>query len=150
MKNKGGLSSAPPRPPPPPAVVAECCMCGDYGLPTELFHCKVCLSRYQHKYCSDLYLKSEVYHTCNWCLREASSSSSSSSSKNNNTGSSHNPCSSNNNNNNTSNNINGGNTVKINRTSFSSNLHKPVKKQRLPQLLKTRVRRYKLLEDVSS
>ncbi|KAH7679720.1 Zinc finger RING/FYVE/PHD-type protein [Dioscorea alata] len=142
MKNKGCLSSAPPRPPqgpPPPVAVAECCMCGDYGLPSELFHCKVCLSRYQHKYCSDLYLKSEAYHTCNWCLREASSSS-----KNNTTSSSH-SCSSNNNNN-----INGGNTIKINRTSFSSNLHKPVKKQRFPQHLKARVRRYKLLEDVSS
>ncbi|KAG0497529.1 hypothetical protein HPP92_002220 [Vanilla planifolia] len=52
-------------PPSPSSMV--CCMCGDYGLPRELFRCKVCFFRSQH---SDLYPKAEVYRACNWCLRE--------------------------------------------------------------------------------
>ncbi|PKA55419.1 hypothetical protein AXF42_Ash006621 [Apostasia shenzhenica] len=51
-----------------PAIV--CCMCGDRGMPEELFRCKACLFRSQHKYCSDLYPKAEAYKACNWCLRE--------------------------------------------------------------------------------
>lgn len=27
----------------------ECCMCGDHGLTKELFQCRSCHSRYQHK-----------------------------------------------------------------------------------------------------
>lgn len=40
MGSKGGVA-------PPPSVV--CCMCGDHGLAQELFRCKVCLVRCQHK-----------------------------------------------------------------------------------------------------
>ncbi|KAJ4965755.1 hypothetical protein NE237_017604 [Protea cynaroides] len=47
----------------------ECCMCGDYGLSNELFRCKICLFRFQHRYCSDLYPKVESYRVCNWCLK---------------------------------------------------------------------------------
>ncbi|KAK4758805.1 hypothetical protein SAY87_020106 [Trapa incisa] len=46
----------------------ECCMCGDYGLSEELFQCKVCRFRSQHRYCSNLYPKAESYRVCNWCL----------------------------------------------------------------------------------
>ncbi|KAK4746117.1 hypothetical protein SAY87_012429 [Trapa incisa] len=48
----------------------ECCMCGDYGLYEELFQCKVCLFRSQHRYCSNLYPKAESYRVCNWCLSQ--------------------------------------------------------------------------------
>ncbi|KAJ0981329.1 hypothetical protein J5N97_009584 [Dioscorea zingiberensis] len=135
MKSKVGTTTTPPPP--------ECCMCGDYGLPTELFQCKVCLSRSQHKYCSDLYLKAESYDACNWCLRAAEAATL----KNQSTL----LCSSNNTNSGSM--ISGNSTssgLKINRTAFSSNIHKPVKKQRVPQVLRGRVRRYKLLEEVSS
>ncbi|GAY41523.1 hypothetical protein CUMW_060130, partial [Citrus unshiu] len=40
---------------------AECCMCGDYGVSNELFRCKVCQFRSQHRYCSNLYPKAESY-----------------------------------------------------------------------------------------
>ncbi|KNA20927.1 hypothetical protein SOVF_047920 [Spinacia oleracea] len=46
----------------------ECCMCGDHGLSYELFRCKVCHFRSQHRYCSNLYPKAESYRVCNWCL----------------------------------------------------------------------------------
>lgn len=46
----------------------ECCMCGDYGLSSELFKCKICQFRSQHRYCSNLYPKAESYGICNWCL----------------------------------------------------------------------------------
>lgn len=46
----------------------ECCMCGDHGLSHELFRCKVCHFRSQHRYCSNLYPKAESYRVCNWCL----------------------------------------------------------------------------------
>ncbi|PON63443.1 hypothetical protein PanWU01x14_131070 [Parasponia andersonii] len=47
----------------------ECCMCGDYGFSCELFQCKVCQFRSQHRYCSNLYPNiPESYRTCNWCL----------------------------------------------------------------------------------
>ncbi|KAH9608140.1 hypothetical protein KSS87_022679 [Heliosperma pusillum] len=46
----------------------ECCMCGDKGLSHELFRCKVCRFRSQHRYCSNLYPKAESYSVCNWCL----------------------------------------------------------------------------------
>lgn len=49
---------------------AVCCMCGDHGLPHELFRCKFCHVRLQHRYCSDLYPRATAYRTCNWCLRE--------------------------------------------------------------------------------
>ncbi|KAI4388707.1 hypothetical protein MLD38_001012 [Melastoma candidum] len=47
---------------------AECCMCGDSGIPDELHRCKVCLSRYQHRYCSNQYPRDWSYQVCNWCL----------------------------------------------------------------------------------
>ncbi|KAF5195362.1 Ubiquitin carboxyl-terminal hydrolase, partial [Thalictrum thalictroides] len=49
----------------------ECCMCGDYGLLNQLFQCKVCLFRSQHRYCSNLYPKNnESFRVCNWCLKK--------------------------------------------------------------------------------
>ncbi|PIA46498.1 hypothetical protein AQUCO_01500206v1 [Aquilegia coerulea] len=55
-----------------PTTIAklECCMCGDYGLSQQLFRCRVCLSRFQHRYCSNLYPKAEIYRVCNWCLNK--------------------------------------------------------------------------------
>ncbi|KAF0890311.1 hypothetical protein E2562_002722 [Oryza meyeriana var. granulata] len=47
-----------------------CCMCGDRGLPEELFRCRLCRVRLQHRYCSDLYPRATAYRRCNWCLRE--------------------------------------------------------------------------------
>ncbi|KAJ6919788.1 hypothetical protein NC651_013668 [Populus alba x Populus x berolinensis] len=79
--SKGGTSSSQSSP--------ECCMCGDFGLPHELFQCKVCQFRSQHRYCSNLYPKAESYQVCNWCLshetkeKSQNSSNSSSSNKNN-------------------------------------------------------------------
>ncbi|XP_019174137.1 PREDICTED: uncharacterized protein LOC109169711 [Ipomoea nil] len=58
----------------------ECCMCGDHGLSFELFRCKSCQVRSQHRYCSNLYPKAESYRLCNWCLSEKDNSSNSSSS----------------------------------------------------------------------
>ncbi|KAK9713954.1 hypothetical protein RND81_06G060900 [Saponaria officinalis] len=48
--------------------VYKCCMCGDPGLSSELFRCKVCHFRSQHRYCSNLYPKAETYNVCNWCI----------------------------------------------------------------------------------
>ncbi|CAH9052097.1 unnamed protein product [Cuscuta europaea] len=62
----GGLAL----PPVSPKFHSECCMCGDKGLPFELFRCKSCLFRSQHRYCSNLYPKAESYRQCNWCLRD--------------------------------------------------------------------------------
>ncbi|KAL8252794.1 hypothetical protein R6Q59_036487 [Mikania micrantha] len=53
-----------------PPTTAECCMCGDYGLSQQLFRCKICKSRFQHKYCSNQYPKAESYKSCNWCLTQ--------------------------------------------------------------------------------
>ncbi|KAM7514517.1 hypothetical protein LguiA_004100 [Lonicera macranthoides] len=73
------------------AASTECCMCGDYGLSLELFRCKLCRFRSQHRYCSNQYPKAESYRVCNWCLSQLvdsgkkahqSSPNSSSSSKN--------------------------------------------------------------------
>ncbi|KAF7817007.1 putative chromatin regulator PHD family [Senna tora] len=66
----------------------ECCMCGDCGFSEELFLCQICKFRSQHRYCSNLYPKVEGYGTCNWCLtqkdenKDRSSNSSSSYCKN--------------------------------------------------------------------
>lgn len=77
---------------------AVCCMCGDHGLPGELFQCGLCRRRLQHRYmianplnchkcdcndycintrarssfryCSELYPREAAYRSCNWCLRE--------------------------------------------------------------------------------
>ncbi|CAK9313029.1 unnamed protein product [Citrullus colocynthis] len=49
---------------------AECCMCGDFGFSYELFHCKICQFRSQHRYCSNLYPKADCYRICNWCLSQ--------------------------------------------------------------------------------
>ncbi|KAM5575480.1 hypothetical protein ABKV19_014440 [Rosa sericea] len=48
----------------------ECCMCGDFGFSYELFQCKACQFRSQHRYCSNLYPKAESYRICNWCLTQ--------------------------------------------------------------------------------
>ncbi|XP_028771816.1 uncharacterized protein LOC114729040 [Neltuma alba] len=69
----------------------ECCMCGDCGFYEELFQCKVCQFRSQHRYCSNLYPKVDANGTCNWCLaqkddvkeKSLNSSNSSSSFRNN-------------------------------------------------------------------
>ncbi|KAK9109087.1 hypothetical protein Sjap_017147 [Stephania japonica] len=53
----------------------ECCMCGDHGLQHELFQCRLCRFRSQHRYCSNLYPKAELYQICNWCLKKESMSS---------------------------------------------------------------------------
>ncbi|EEF48594.1 conserved hypothetical protein [Ricinus communis] len=77
-----GVIATPQQPSP------ECCMCGDCGLSHELFQCKICQFRSQHRYCSNLYPKAESYQVCNWCLshdikeRSQNSSNSSSSNKN--------------------------------------------------------------------
>ncbi|KAI0494800.1 hypothetical protein KFK09_024943 [Dendrobium nobile] len=158
MGSSGGGQAVPP----PPSVV--CCMCGDRGLSIELFRCKVCLFRSQHKYCSDLYPKTETYKACNWCLREergkavardqlATTSENSSSPSGNGSGSL---------------------GWKLQRGAPPLQLSKPVKKQRVPeraatssekmtteqelspgtgrvrQTFRGKVRRYKLLEEVSS
>ncbi|KAL5558542.1 hypothetical protein UlMin_034753 [Ulmus minor] len=69
----------------------ECCMCGDYGFSYQLFQCKVCQFRSQHRYCSNLYPNiADSYRVCNWCLsqkddtKEKSQNSSNSSSSNRN------------------------------------------------------------------
>ncbi|GAV66809.1 hypothetical protein CFOL_v3_10319 [Cephalotus follicularis] len=54
----------------PPLQVLECCMCGDCGLSNQLFKCKVCHFRSQHSYCSNRYPKAESYGVCNWCLSD--------------------------------------------------------------------------------
>ncbi|WOL00449.1 hypothetical protein Cni_G09162 [Canna indica] len=124
-----------------------CCMCGDQGLSEELFRCKACLVRFQHKYCSNLFPRAETYRACNWCLSEGDISLSSSSSSD----------------------AGLGLGVKLQRSSPALHLSKPVKKPRLvhekessssaaesmrrPQAkepFRVKVRRYKLLEEVSS
>ncbi|KAK8572400.1 hypothetical protein V6N12_028455 [Hibiscus sabdariffa] len=50
-------------------------MCGDSGITPELFRCKICHFRSQHRYCSNLYPKSASYKVCNWCLKEKSQNS---------------------------------------------------------------------------
>ncbi|OIW16611.1 hypothetical protein TanjilG_02817 [Lupinus angustifolius] len=51
----------------------ECCMCGDPGFSDQLFQCKVCQFRSQHRYCSNIYPKLESLGTCNWCLYQKES-----------------------------------------------------------------------------
>ncbi|GMI90993.1 hypothetical protein HRI_002768600 [Hibiscus trionum] len=50
--------------------LTQCCMCGDSGLTHQLLQCKVCHFRSQHRYCSNLYPKAESYEVCNWCLSQ--------------------------------------------------------------------------------
>lgn len=75
----------------------ECCMCGDFGFSYELFQCKVCQFRSQHRYCSNLYPNAESYRICNWCLtqkedtKEKSQNSSNSSSSCRKEGQDHDP-----------------------------------------------------------
>ncbi|XP_010939733.1 uncharacterized protein [Elaeis guineensis] len=160
----GGKGGAAPSPSPTSSSVV-CCMCGDHGLSKELFQCKICLVRSQHKYCSDLYLKTETYRACNWCLRDEGVKSlpqESTQDHNNSTSSS------------SSSNINGGLGVKLHRGAYALHLSKPIKKPRVPERSSTdvidiarpaglspglgktkhafrgKVRRYKLLEEVSS
>ncbi|KAI3947618.1 hypothetical protein MKX01_034283 [Papaver californicum] len=54
----------------PTVITYECCMCGDYGIPNELYRCNLCSFRSQHRYCSNLYPKAETYELCNWCLKK--------------------------------------------------------------------------------
>ncbi|KAH9690496.1 hypothetical protein KPL70_015817 [Citrus sinensis] len=130
---------------------AECCMCGDYGVSNELFRCKVCQFRSQHRYCSNLYPKAESYQVCNWCLsqrdeKDKSQNSSNSSSSNKINGregddsknvknKKKNHDSSNNNNN------NNNNRVLLMKSQRSINLklqqpnNKPIEKQRSPERL---------------
>ncbi|XP_074557997.1 uncharacterized protein LOC141813864 [Curcuma longa] len=185
MASKGGPSS--PAPAQPPAV---CCMCGDQGLTQELFRCKLCLVRSQHRYCSNLYPKVEFYRLCNWCLREEESNSSTKEIVKGYSSINAISCSSNNNidvdnvnldvnNNNTSTTTNTTSSTssgfKLHRVPFTSQLDNPVKKPRMlnrsasdvtdrvrspreispklgkaRQVFKGKVRRYKLLEEVSS
>lgn len=68
------MAAAAAEPPPRGDIGAgagvTCCMCGDRGLPHELFRCKLCRVRLQHRYCSELYPRATAYRRCNWCLRE--------------------------------------------------------------------------------
>ncbi|XP_050227653.1 uncharacterized protein LOC126677188 [Mercurialis annua] len=76
------MITAPPKLIQSPTTLIECCMCGDSGLSSQLFQCKICQFRSQHRYCSNLYPKAESYQVCNWCLsndpKEKSQNSSSS------------------------------------------------------------------------
>ncbi|KAJ1271251.1 hypothetical protein BS78_06G114800 [Paspalum vaginatum] len=63
------MASPPPTPGHAAGAGAVCCMCGDHGLPGELFRCRGCRARLQHTYCSDLYPRAAAYRRCNWCLR---------------------------------------------------------------------------------
>ncbi|XP_020244666.1 uncharacterized protein LOC109822821 isoform X2 [Asparagus officinalis] len=155
MGSKGASPSSSPS-----SSSSVCCMCGDHGLPQELFRCKICHFRSQH---NDLYLKVDTYRACNWCLREDGGKYCSLLESNTDTVNSNSSfCSS----------SNGG--MGVSRGSFSSNLNKPIKKQRVPQrslsdvnermrskeispglgrsrqAFRGKVRRYKLLEEVSS
>ncbi|KAE9605942.1 hypothetical protein Lal_00024917 [Lupinus albus] len=51
----------------------ECCMCGDPGFSDQIFQCKVCQFRSQHRYCSNIYPNLESLGTCNWCLSQKES-----------------------------------------------------------------------------
>ncbi|KAK7301130.1 hypothetical protein RJT34_11991 [Clitoria ternatea] len=114
----------------------ECCMCGDLGFSDQLFQCKVCQFRSQHRYCSNLYPKPDSLRTCNWCLsqREESkekspnSSNSSSSYKNNDDESKNkkimkNSCS----------NIGGGNKKGVKGSVLHLQLQKSIKKPKSPE-----------------
>ncbi|XP_019454888.1 PREDICTED: uncharacterized protein LOC109356023 isoform X2 [Lupinus angustifolius] len=50
-----------------------CCMCGDPGFSDQLFQCKICHFRSQHRYCSNIYPKLDSLGTCNWCLNQKES-----------------------------------------------------------------------------
>ncbi|OAY58070.1 uncharacterized protein LOC110608507 [Manihot esculenta] len=171
---KGAIASAHPSP--------ECCMCGDCGLSYELFQCKICQFRSQHRYCSNLYPKAESYQVCNWCLshetKEKSQTSSNSSSSNKNTSEDDSIK-------NTQDKNKAG--LKSQRGSLQLQINSPIKKQRSPerspvtrrrlisnakleeklirrtkseeisnnigitkQVFRNKVRRYKLLDEVSS
>lgn len=173
--SKGGTSSSQSSP--------ECCMCGDFGLPHELFQCKVCQFRSQHRYCSNLYPKAESYQVCNWCLshetkeKSQNSSNSSSSNKNNSGDDSRN--------NKKKKGDNQAGPSKNHRGTLRLQINSPIKKQRSPerspstrrrlitngkleeklrrtrseemsnngftkQVFRNKVRRYKLLDEVSS
>lgn len=45
-------------------------MCGDFGFSSELFRCKGCQFRSQHRYCSNIYPDADSYGICNWCLSQ--------------------------------------------------------------------------------
>ncbi|XP_044475551.1 uncharacterized protein LOC123203296 [Mangifera indica] len=163
----------------------ECCMCGDFGLSNELFRCKICQFRSQHRYCSNLYPKAESYEICNWCLsqkedkeKSQNSSNSSSSNKTNSEDSK--------NKRRNSNSVNHGGLKATQRSNLQLQIKKPIKKQNSPErspstrkriitngaleeklrrtrseeitnnrvitkpLYRNKVRRYKLLDEVSS
>ncbi|KAJ4701421.1 Zinc ion binding protein [Melia azedarach] len=182
--NKEATNTAPSRDSSQP--IPECCMCGDYGLSNELFHCKVCQFRSQHRYCSNLYPTAESYQVCNWCLsqkddkeKSQNSSNSSSSNKTNSEEDSKNR---------RKNSGHGGGMKGQQRSSLQLQLNKPIKKQKSPErspptrkriitngaleeklrrtksevisnnnrvivrkpVFRNKVRRYKLLDEVSS
>ncbi|CAL9776799.1 unnamed protein product [Musa acuminata subsp. burmannicoides] len=158
MGGKGGSSSPSSSP-----ALPVCCMCGDRGLSEELFRCRSCLVRFQHKYCSNLYPRAECYRACNWCLSDRKENKPVADSSIDQINSVSSPS-----------NSNGGFSSgnELQRCSSPSPLHldKPIKKQRLPdkassssiesvrseartqpkQAFRGRVKRYKLLEEVSS
>nr|CAD1826288.1 unnamed protein product [Ananas comosus var. bracteatus] len=100
----GKGSCAPSQSPSPAAAAAICCMCGDHGLPRELFKCKICLVRSQHKYCSNLYPRATTPHAGDHDHHKIISVSSSD-----------------------------DNNAALQRSSFVSELDKPIKKQRAPE-----------------
>ncbi|XP_022132041.1 uncharacterized protein LOC111005007 [Momordica charantia] len=111
----------------------ECCMCGDFGFSYELFQCKICQYRSQHRYCSNLYPKAECYRICNWCLSQKEESKAKS------------PNSSNSSTSNKAQNSSGRDdysSIKKPRNSnkdqirtFQSQENRPIKKQRSPEVL---------------
>ncbi|CAK9149000.1 unnamed protein product [Ilex paraguariensis] len=184
--NKGG-NTAPSQPSP------ECCMCGDYGLSNELFRCKVCQFRSQHRYCSNLYPKAESYRVCNWCLSQkdhdpaAEKTQNSSNSSSSNKNSQDDDMKTNKKKSGSDNNHGGG--IKGRKVSLKLQVNGPIKKQKSPeqspspssatwrriitrgeieerlrrtkseeisnggvkkQVLRNKVRRYKLLDEVTS
>ncbi|CAK7347223.1 unnamed protein product [Dovyalis caffra] len=175
---KGGIASS--------QSGLECCMCGDCGLPYELFQCNVCQFRSQHRYCSNLYPKAESYQVCNWCLshetKEKSQNSSNSSSSNKNNSEDDSKSSRNNK---KKDGDNQGGLLRNHRGTLQLQINSPIKKQRSPerspstrrrlitngkleeklrrtrseeisnngitrQVFRNKVRRYKLLDEVSS
>ncbi|TKY56310.1 hypothetical protein E2542_SST20753 [Spatholobus suberectus] len=115
----------------------ECCMCGDLGFSDQLFQCKVCQFRSQHRYCSNLYPKPDSLRTCNWCLsqredtkeKSTNSSNSSSSIRNNDDESKNKKIR--NGNNNSAQNIGGKKGVK--GSVLHLQIQKPIKKPKSPE-----------------
>ncbi|KAH7567691.1 hypothetical protein JRO89_XS07G0121100 [Xanthoceras sorbifolium] len=160
---------------------AECCMCGDFGLPSELFQCKICQFRSQHRSaCGCLQLVFEPKDE----TKERSQNSSNSSSSNKTNSGDHDHSKDKRKNSNSSTDNHGG--LKGQKSSLQLQLNKPIKKERSPErspstrkriitnaaleeklrrtrseeitnrvittkpVFRNKVRRYKLLDEVSS